>query len=142
MQINLVQQAITKTLRNFLRIIPMIVGVFLLLALFNTIIPQHLYAKVFTNIPIVDALIGAILGSVSAGNPLVSYIVGGELLDQGVGLAAVAAFILSWVTVGLIQLPAEAIILGRRFAIIRNLINFVSAIIIALLVVLTLNFIK
>jgi len=120
----------------------MIVGVFLLLALFNTIIPQHLYAKVFTNIPIVDALIGAILGSVSAGNPLVSYIVGGELLDQGVGLAAVAAFILSWVTVGLIQLPAEAIILGRRFAIIRNLINFVSAIIIALLVVLTLNFIK
>ena len=139
---NSIQKATTQTLRNFLRVIPIILGVFLLLSLVTAIIPQEFYSKAFTNIPAIDAFIGAILGSISAGNPLTSYIIGGELLKQGVGLVAVTAFILSWVTVGLIQLPAEAVILGRRFAIVRNLVSFILAIIVALLTVLTLGLIQ
>lgn len=138
----LIQKAILQTSRNFLRVIPMIIGIFLLVALFDVVVPKYLYARIFTNIPVVDALIGTILGSISAGNPMTSYVIGGELLDQGINLTAVTAFILSWVTVGLVQFPAEALMLGRRFAIVRNLLNFVFAIIIALLVTLTLSFIQ
>ena len=66
---------------------------------------------------------------------------GGEILDQGVALVAIVAFLLSWVTVGIIQLPAESLILGKKFALVRNLVSFVSAIVIAILVVLTLSII-
>ena len=49
------------------------------------------------------------------------------------------AFILSWMTVGIISLPAEMEILGKRFAVARNLVSFVFCIIIALLVEFTLT---
>ncbi|WP_218185238.1 hypothetical protein [Methanogenium cariaci] len=43
------------------------------------------------------------------------------------------AFIVAWVTVGIIQLPVEMNILGKRFAIARNLCGFILAILIAIL---------
>ena len=86
-----------------------------------------------------DSFIGSLVGSISAGNPITSYIFGGEMLSQGVGLIAVTAFIVSWVTVGIIQLPAESAILGKRFALLRNLTAFVFSIIVAIITVLILG---
>jgi len=54
-------------------------------------------------------------------------------------LAATTAFILAWVTVGIVQLPAESMILGKRFAILRNILSFISAILIGLLTQLVLS---
>jgi len=79
------------------------------------------------------------IGSISAGTPIVSYILGGEMLKQGISLIAVTAFLVTWVTVGFIQIPAESIILGKRFAIWRNLSAFVLSIIVAFATVLILN---
>ena len=73
------------------------------------------------------------IGSISAGNPITSYIFGGELLDQGINLLAVTAFLVAWVTVGLVQLPAESFLLGKRFAILRNAISFIFSIFVAII---------
>jgi|MudIll2142460700_1097286.scaffolds.fasta_scaffold2547241_1 hypothetical protein len=48
---------------------------------------------------------------------LTSYIIGGELRQRGVSMLAITAFIVARVTVGIIQLLAEALMLGKRFAI-------------------------
>jgi hypothetical protein len=56
-----------------------------------------------------------------------------------ISLVAVTAFLVSWVTVGSIQLPAEMIMLGKRFAIYRNLICFGLSVLIAVLAVATLS---
>jgi uncharacterized membrane protein YraQ (UPF0718 family) len=82
----------------------------------------------------VNSVIGSLLGSVSAGNPIVSYIIGGELLDQGVSITAVTAFLVAWVTVGLVQLPAEMALLGKRFALYRNGFAFISSMVVAIVV--------
>lgn len=137
-----IKTAGTRTLRNFLRVIPIILGVFLLLSLINAAIPQSFYAKIFTHNLSLDAVIGAALGSILAGNPLTSYIIGGEFLEEGISMVAVTAFILSWVTVGLVQLPAESLILGKRFALVRNATSFIFAIVVALLTVFTLGLIQ
>lgn len=50
----------------------------------------------------------------------------GELLEQGAGLVAVTAFLVAWVTVGLIQLSVESILLGKKFAVSRNIFQFRS----------------
>lgn len=84
-------------------------------------------------------LIGAVVGSVVAGHPLTSYVLGGELQAAGLGLATVAAFLVSWVTVGVIQLPAEIASLGRRFALYRSAFCFLSSIAIAYLTALTMR---
>jgi hypothetical protein len=131
-------QSARKTITSFSRMLPIIIGVLLLISLLNAAIPPATYAGIFTGNVLIDPLLGAAFGSMAAGNPITSYIIGGELIAVRVSLTAVTAFILSWVTVGLISLPAEMEILGRRFAVIRNLVSFVFSIVIALLVDLTL----
>jgi uncharacterized membrane protein YraQ (UPF0718 family) len=121
-----------------LRILPVIVGMLMLTGLLLKVLPGKEIAAWFGNNALLDALLGAFAGSVAVGHPLSSYILGGELLDQGVSLVAVTAFLVSWVTVGSIQLPAEMLILGRRFALYRNLLCFMASIMVALLSVATL----
>ena len=58
---------------------------------------------------------------------------------EGISLYAVTAFIVAWVTVGMIQLPAEAAILGKRFAILRNFLSFLLSIAVAITAVITLR---
>jgi uncharacterized membrane protein YraQ (UPF0718 family) len=135
----LVKKSFTKTFNGFKKFLPVIFGVILLTSLLLTIIPKELYSKLFTGNVVLDSFFGATVGSVSAGNPLVSYIIGGELLTKEVSLIAITAFILTWVGVGVVQLPAEITALGRRFAITRNILSFVTALIIAVLTVFTIS---
>ncbi len=134
------KKALVKTLNNFKQTLPIILGVLLLVSLAITAIPKTFYASVFSGNKFIDPLLGALLGSISAGNPVMSYIMAGEFLKQGVSLLAATAFILAWVTVGLIQLPAESLMLGKKFAIVRNAVSFVTAIMVAVLTVFTLSF--
>lgn len=133
-----IRQAFLQTLTIFKTVLPMLVGVLLLVSLFNQLL-QHNYRQWFSGNYLLDPLIGALSGSISFGMPITSYIAGGELLKSGVGILAVTAFIMSWTTVGLAMIPVEAAALGRRFAIIRNLINFIFAILVSIVTVATLR---
>lgn len=115
---------------------PMILGVVLLISLANAVLPESSYSTVFSKDPLLDPFIGSTIGSVLAGNPITSYIIGGELLKEGVSLLAVTAFLVAWVSVGIVQFPAEAVLLGRKFAAVRNVSAFAFSIIVAILTVL------
>ena len=127
--------AVKKSARSLYNALPVLTGIVLLVGLANTLIPKSAYAALFSKNTLFDSVIGSGLGSILAGNPITSYIIGGELLAQGVSLVAVTAFMVAWVTVGVVQLPAESILLGRRFALLRNVISFVFSIIVALITV-------
>ncbi|MBN1831266.1 MAG: hypothetical protein JW896_04070 [Deltaproteobacteria bacterium] len=123
------------------KIMPIILGVILLIGLFQVFVTEEWVSFIFTGNRALDTFLGACFGSLIAGNPINSYIIGGELLDFGVGLFGVTAFILAWVNVGLIQLPAEAAALCWRFALVRNGLSFVLSMLIATLTVGILSFI-
>ena len=135
------KQSIIKTARSLWNSLPIILGTVMLISLIYAIIPKSFYTTIFSKNPLLDSIIGALVGSISAGNPITSYILGGELLKQGVGLVAVTSFLVAWVTVGIIQLPAESAILGKKFAIIRNITAFVLAIVVAIITILLMNLI-
>lgn len=137
--LNANKQAFFNTTRAFKKSLPILMGVLMLLALADALIPKQTYRLIFSGNWFFDPLMGAALGSISGGNPLTSYIIGGELRHQGVSMMAITAFIVSWVTVGIIQLPAEAVMLGKRFAIVRNTVSFCTSIIIAIVTVLTIG---
>ena len=117
----------------------MILGTILLISLISALVPKSFYISVFSKNSLLDSFVGSSIGSISAGNPITSYIFGGEMLNQGVGLIAVTAFTVSWVTVGLIQFPAESAILGKKFALLRNLTAFIFSIVVAIITVLILG---
>ena len=129
-----------KTIRTFINVLPIIVGMMLATSLAVTMFPEQMSAGLFGNGEILNTLLGASIGSVAVGHPLASYLLGGELLGGGVSLIAVTALVVTWVTVGIVQLPAEALMLGTRFAVYRNIICFIATILIAFLTVYTLSF--
>ncbi len=125
------KQVLLKTGKALLNRVPVLFATILLIALVNSLIPKSFYSTVFKGNLFVDSFIGSVIGSISAGNPITSYVIGGEFLSQGVNLIVVTAFLVSWVTVGFIQLPAEISFLGKKFAVLRNLTAFFLSILVA-----------
>jgi uncharacterized membrane protein YraQ (UPF0718 family) len=129
-----IHKSVLKAGKSLWKILPLILGTILLVSLIINLIPKSFYLSVFRGNFFIDSLIGSLIGGISVGTPITSYIIGGEFLENGISLIAVTAFLVAWVTVGVIQLPAESAILGRRFAFLRNITAFFSAIIIALII--------
>ncbi len=125
------KSATMSAARAVLKPLPIILTVVLFLSLISAL-PKDLYTKWIGNDPL-STVIAAVLGSVSAGNAMTSYILGGGLAKNGAGIAAITAFIIAWITVGIVQMPAEAALLGKRFAVYRNVVSFLFAIVIGLL---------
>ena len=135
-----IKDKLRKTIKTFISVVPIIVGMLLLTSLLITVFPEQIATGLFGNGDILDTLLATSIGSIAMGHPLASYLLGGELLGGGVGLIAVTALIVAWVTVGIVQLPAEALMLGTRFAVYRNIFCFIATILIAFLTVYTLSF--
>ena len=121
--------------------LPMLLAILLLLGIFDVYITKDIMLSFFISNNFVDTITGTLLGGVLTGNPMISYILGGELTDAGVSLYAVTAFILSWVTIGLVQLPAEVEVFGLRFTFYRTLFTFITTILVSLCTVSTVNWI-
>ncbi len=129
------KEATRKAVKAMGKIFPMITGILILISLFNTLVPASSYKLLFRG-TIFDPVIGSLLGSIIAGNPVTSYLISGDLLRQGISLLTVTAFLTAWVTVGVIQLPAEIQFLGKKFTIIRNLSAFFLSLLIAFVTVI------
>ena len=138
---NKLQSSASKTLKTFVNLLPVVFGMLLLTSLAINLYPEQISTQVFGIDDFFDAFLGASVGSVAVGHPLASYVLAGELLATGVSVFVVTALIVSWVTVGIVQLPAEALMLGKRFAIYRNLLCSLFAIVISFLTVYTLQLI-
>ncbi len=135
------KMSMIKSGRAVYNALPVLAGVVLLVSLANALIPKSAYAVLFSKNVFLDSVIGSAVGSVLAGNPVTSYILGGELLKQGVSLIAVTSFIVAWVTVGVVQFPGESILLGRKFALLRNILSFAFSIIVGITTVFILGLI-
>ena len=130
------KKANVKALIGLRNVLPIIFGVLLLVSIITVIVPKSAYNYLFTGSYFLDSLIGSLLGSILTGNPVTGYILGSGFLKNGISLVAVTAFIAAWTTVGIVQLPAESLILGKRFAILRNISAFFMSIIVAIITVL------
>ncbi len=133
------KQSAARTLKSFYKIAPLILGMILFVSLISTLIPKSFYEVIFCNNTFLDSIIGSAVGSISTGPPITSYILGGEFLKAGVSLIAVTAFMVAWVTVGVLQLPVESMILGTKFALVRNVTSFILSIIVAIMTVFLLS---
>ncbi|MBU1669192.1 permease [bacterium] len=124
---------------NLITMMPMLLGVIGLIGIMQTYITPDMLSKLFGYGVVADIGTGTLMGAISAGNPAVSYIIAEELLTQGVTLYAVTAFILAWVTLGIVQLPAETSVFGLRFTLYKNILTLLSTMLVAYFTVITLQ---
>ena len=131
------KKAFTKALISFISITPMLIAVMGLVGLMQIYVTPDILSTFFGHGSLVDTLVGTLAGAVSMGQAMISYVVAEGLMEQGVSLYALSAFILAWVTLGFVQLPAEASVFGVRFTFYRNVLTLLSTIIVAYATVLT-----
>jgi len=120
----------------------MLLSVIALAGLFETLVTPEMIQSVFKGSIVEDTLMGTGIGAVSVGQPFLSYVIGGELLNEGVSLYAVTAFILSFVTLGVIQVPLEWSLFGTHFTLLRNSLSFIFAFLISIATVTILGFLQ
>ncbi|MBU1057688.1 MAG: permease [Proteobacteria bacterium] len=126
-------KVLQKSSLSFLAMMPLLLGVIGLVGLLQIVVTPQMLTSLFRGNPLLDSLIGTLSGAIAVGNPIISYLIGSELLEQGISLYAVTAFLLSWVTLGFIHLPAEVEVFGSRFTLYRNILAFLFTILIAIL---------
>lgn len=128
------RNAARSATRSFLGVALTFAGVFGLVGLLDVFVPPALIKSALgAQGGPVSLLVGDALGSVAAGPPVAAYPIAAQLLKGGAWAPAVAAFIVSWTLVGFVSLPFEARTFSARFALVRNLLSFVFAMIIGLL---------
>lgn len=117
-----------------LNLLPFLLAIFALVSLGQEFLPMELIEGLLGQENSgLALLLGALAGAISVGPPLASYPIAGTLIAHGAWPPAVAAFILSFISVGILSLPFEAKIFSWRFALVRNGLTLLLAIILGLL---------
>lgn len=125
------RSAARHTAALFARTVPILAGALALVSLITAVIPPQRIAAWLPSEGLVGTFAGVFLGGLFAGNPVTSYVLAGEFMAAGVSVTIVTAFIVSWVTLGILHVTTEAAILGLRFTLWRTALCIVFAVVIA-----------
>jgi len=126
------KQSLKVGAKAFLRIIPIVLAIIIIIGLLLGFVPPSEISKlVGEQSGFGGVLIVALLGAILFIPALVSFPLAASILDMGASITAVAVFIMTLTMVGTATLPLEMKELGKKFALLRNGISFVIAIIIA-----------
>ena len=127
-----------NTLNWFNELIPMLFGILLLVSMIKQFWVFS-YLSNYLNNDFLSVIIADTFGSISAWNSINSYILANSFWNINENILFITTFLISWVTVWFIQIPAEIYFFGKKFTIIRNIISFVFAIIWAYIIYFLIN---
>jgi uncharacterized membrane protein YraQ (UPF0718 family) len=81
-----------------------------------------------------NIIIAALVGSVTIMPGFVAFPLAGILKNSGISYCIIASFTTTLMMVGTVTFPVEVTYFGKKVTLIRNLLSFVIAIIVALLI--------
>jgi len=129
------KQALIIALKSFFRILPTVFIIIILIGLLLGFVSQSQISKIIgEQASFKGVLIVALLGSVLHIPSLISFPLGASLLKSGASVTSVAVFITTLTMIGVVTLPLEIKELGKKMALLRNVISFVIAIIIGIII--------
>jgi len=121
-------------IKMFLDILPTLLLVLALISIFLYLIPEKTMTVILgAKSGPLGILIAALIGSISLIPAFIAYPLARIFLNRGIPVATVAVFITTLLMVGILTLPLEIRFFGKKAAIMRNLLSFVGALIVGLL---------
>ena len=127
-----------KTLMWFKEMVPMLFGILLLISMFKEL-GLFKYLANYLGDSFFSVIIADIFGSISAWSTINSYIIADSLGNLQDNMLVITTFLIAWITVWFIQIPAEIYFFGRKFTVIRNITSFIFAIIAAYIIYFLMN---
>lgn len=129
------KKALVLSYHRFLTILPSLLVMLILVSLILFLFPQErIIAYLNHGSKIINIMVAALIGSIAAVPGFIAFPLAGILRDNGISYTVIAAFTTTLMMVGITTFPVEAAYLGNRVALIRNVIGFIIAILVALLI--------
>ncbi|MDI6780203.1 MAG: permease [Bacteroidota bacterium] len=128
-------EGIEKGLMMFLKILPVLLSVIIIISIVLYLTPKELFLKYFGNdFGAMGYVFAALIGSITLLPRFIAYPVCGFLIKNGVGYPVIAVFITTLMMVGIVTIPIEKKYFGLKVTLIRNILSFVGALSVGLLI--------
>lgn len=128
-------QALRHALRSARTLAPSLLSVLMVIGLLLGFVSEARISSILGDGSGLLGVVAAVfLGSVLHIPALVAFPVAASLVQAGASSLTVAVFISTLTMVGVVTLPLELRVVGRRFAVLRNGLSLLSAILIGVLV--------
>ncbi|NOQ27603.1 MAG: hypothetical protein GQ564_19745 [Bacteroidales bacterium] len=128
-------KGIKKGLVMFLKILPAILSVLILVSILLYFLPNELIVEYLGEDAGLTAYVfAAIAGSIALIPGFIAYPLAGILVKTGVSYPVIAVFITTLMMVGILTLPVEIKYFGIRISLIRNILYFLGALIVGFLI--------
>ena len=132
---NKTKMALKKAWKSFENILPQFLSILIIIGLALAILsPETISVLLGTRSGIGGVLGAAIIGSITLIPGFVAFPLAAALLKNGAGYMQIAAFVSTLMMVGIVTLPLEIKIFGRRAAMTRNIAAFVFSLIAAIVI--------
>jgi uncharacterized membrane protein YraQ (UPF0718 family) len=118
--------------RAFLSLAPSVLAIIWTIGFILTFLPSGLVLNTIgREAGFQGVIMAAVFGSVVLIPAFIAFPLAASFLRQGADVGAIAAFVTTLVMVGVITAPLEVKFFGKRFALWRNSLSFVFALVIA-----------
>lgn len=129
------KMALKKAWKAFENILPEFLVVILLVGLLLAILNAQTISKIIgSESGWIGVILAAVIGSVTLIPAFVAFPLAGILLANGAGVMQIAAFVSTLMMVGIITMPVEMKYFGRKITVLRNLLAFLFAFLVAVMI--------
>lgn len=135
-------KGIKKGIKQFTKILPTLLSVIIVISVVLFFLSDDFFIEYLGKDAGLEAYFSAaLIGSVSLIPGFISYPLANILLKSGVSLSVIAVFITTLKMVGIMTIPIEAKYFGLRTALLRNILSFVGALTVGIIMALIFNYI-
>lgn len=128
-------KGLKKGVKTFLKILPILIPLFLFVGIILALVtPEFISNSLGESSGIFGIAFGLVIGSITFMSPFVAYPLGVELLENGAAYPQIAGFLVTLMSVGVVYFAAESKFFSKKAAIVRNLISFIGALIVIVIV--------
>jgi uncharacterized membrane protein YraQ (UPF0718 family) len=127
--------SLKKAWKIFLNVLPQFIAVLLLVGLLLAVVkPETIQRIIGADSGFGGMLLTSLLGSVTLVPVLIAFPIAAELLANGAGVTQIAVFISTLTMVGVVTIPIEIKYLGKKVAILRNVLAYIFAFVTAFVI--------
>lgn len=127
--------SLKKAWKMFINVLPQYVAILLLVGLLLAFVTSETIQRTIgTKSGFWGMLIASLLGAITLVPVLVAFPIAAELLKNGAGITQIAIFISTLTMVGFVTLPMEVKYLGKKVAMLRNMLAYLFAFVTAFII--------
>ena len=128
-------RALKLALMKGLKLAPWMIGIIVLIGIILSFVPPEVIERYLGGeMTVYQVGAAALIGTISMIPNLIALPLAGSLINSGAAYTTIAAFLTTLTMVGIVTMPLEIKLLGKKITFWRNLLAFFFAIIIALII--------